>query len=215
MTHHPTRKLLARLRRAQASRSEAPKGRKSEHIALGGRHLLLMVKNNRLPGPDKADRCTGTTLGRARTVFAAHPVSCFRDVDERARSGHPPIIFRMKESRRAGRRDEDEGGGGNERLKNKRKFTSCSGPTSGSRWKRTRTVNDGLRAWTDNFSFRHTSFISWPLDQLLLWLITLSFPGGFQSYFNNFVTKKTEFRPLRTYTCTYLQYVPWLTYLCM
>lgn len=91
-----------------------------------------MVKNNRVPGPDKADRCTGTTGGRAHAVFATHPVSCFRDVDENARSGHPPIIFIMKESRRLGRRDEEGGGGGNERLKNKWKFTSCSGATSGS-----------------------------------------------------------------------------------
>lgn len=37
---------------------------------------------------------------RARTILAVHPVSCFRDVDENARSGHPPIIFIMKASRR-------------------------------------------------------------------------------------------------------------------
>lgn len=87
------------------------------------------MKNNRVSRSDKADRCTGTTLAHAHT-HGLHGASCKAASEtwmKNARSGHPPIIFIMKESHRQEGRDEDGGGGENERVKNKRKLTSCSG----------------------------------------------------------------------------------------
>lgn len=139
---------------------------------------------------------------RARTVFAKHPVSCFIDVDENARSGHPPIIFIMKESRRLGR------GGWRWRrgweLKTEKQaeiHLMFGGATAGSWWKRTRTVNDVLRGVNCQHFFppcyslirsiKERGEESWPPQSvLLMWLIMLSFPGGFQNYFNNFMPKK-------------------------